>query len=90
MELREKGLKVGMLRPKTLFPFPKKRLQELAKTTRAFLAAEMSNGQMVDDVRLAIEHKRPVEFFGTFGGNLPDVEELKAAIERAYRGVQWT
>lgn len=84
-ELRAKGRKVGMLRPKTLFPFPKKKLQELCKTTKAFLVAEMSNGQMVDDVRLAIEHSRPIEFFGTWGGNIPTVEDIKEAIETAYR-----
>jgi pyruvate/2-oxoacid:ferredoxin oxidoreductase alpha subunit len=83
-ELRAKGLKVGMLRPKTLFPFPKKRLMELCTSTKAFLVAEMSNGQMIDDVRLAIEHSRPIEFFGTFGGNVPTVDDLKKAIEAAY------
>ncbi|MCM2278484.1 MAG: 3-methyl-2-oxobutanoate dehydrogenase subunit VorB [Oligoflexia bacterium] len=84
-ELRRKGLKVGMLRPKTLFPFPKKRLQELAAgRVRRFLVAEMSNGQMIDDVKLAIEHKKPVDFYGTYGGKLPAVEEIVDAVETAY------
>lgn len=83
--LRAEGKKVGMLRPKTLFPFPKKRLQELAKKTKVFLAAEMSNGQMIDDVKLAIEHSRPVEFYGIYGGALPTEIDIKMAIEIAYK-----
>ncbi|OFZ43534.1 MAG: 3-methyl-2-oxobutanoate dehydrogenase subunit VorB, partial [Bdellovibrionales bacterium GWC1_52_8] len=84
-ELRAKGLKVGMMRPKTLFPFPKKRLQELAKTAKTFFVTEMCAGQMIDDVKLAIEHRRPVEFYGCYGGRTPAVEELKEAIELAYK-----
>ena len=84
-DLREKGLKIGMVRPKTLFPFPKNRLVEVATKTKAFLATEMSAGQMVDDLRLAIEHKRPVEFYGVYGGSVPSVGDMTIAIEKAYR-----
>jgi len=84
-ELRAKGRKVGMIRPQTLFPFPKRRLLEAAAKTKAFLAAEMSAGMMVDDLKLAIEHKRPVEFYGIYGGSVPSVEDMTVAIEMAYR-----
>ncbi len=84
-DLRKSGRKVGMLRPKTLFPFPKKRFIELCKTTKAFLSVELSNGQMVDDIRLSIEHSRPVEFFGTYGGEVLSVDEIKQAIENTFR-----
>jgi len=84
-ELRADGLKVGMLRPKTLFPFPEKKLKELCAKCKGFLVTEMSNGQMVDDVKLAIEHSRPVEFYGTWGGNVPTVSELKDVIQSTYR-----
>ncbi|OFZ18696.1 MAG: 3-methyl-2-oxobutanoate dehydrogenase subunit VorB [Bdellovibrionales bacterium GWB1_55_8] len=84
-ELRAEGRKVGMLRPKTLFPFPKKRLAEIAQTAKVFLAAEMSAGQMIDDVKLAIECKRPVEFYGTCGGSIPTVEDIKNSIMAAYK-----
>jgi 2-oxoisovalerate ferredoxin oxidoreductase alpha subunit len=83
-ELRAKGRKVGMVRPQTLYPFPKKRLQEVAKKTKAFLAAEMSAGQMIDDVKLAIEHAKPVEFYGIYGGTVPTIEDMMLAIELAY------
>ncbi len=84
-ELRAEGMKIGMLRPKTLFPFPKKQFMDLTKTAKAFLVAEMSNGQMVDDVKLSIEHKRPVDFYGTFGGKIPSIDEMKKVIAETYR-----
>ncbi|MDZ7315518.1 MAG: 3-methyl-2-oxobutanoate dehydrogenase subunit VorB, partial [candidate division KSB1 bacterium] len=61
-ELRGKGIPIGMLRPITLFPFPKLKLAELAERVDAFLVVELSNGQMVDDVRLAVKGKKPVHF----------------------------
>ncbi|OFZ79848.1 MAG: 3-methyl-2-oxobutanoate dehydrogenase subunit VorB [Bdellovibrionales bacterium RIFOXYD1_FULL_53_11] len=83
-ELRASGLKVGLMRPKTLWPFPVKKLKELCTSAQAFLVAEMSNGQMLEDVKLAIEHSRPIEFFGTWGGTVPSVDELKSAIKTTY------
>ena len=77
---RKEGVKAGLLRPITLWPFPKKRLFELADTAKAFLSVEMSMGQMVDDVRLAVNGKRPVSFFGRTGGMIPSVEEVTAEI----------
>lgn len=82
-KLREKGLKIGFFRPVTLFPFPNKRIKELAEKTKKFLAIEVNMGQMVRDVRLAVNGKVPVEFFGKPVGSWPSVEELAEAIEKA-------
>ena len=84
-DLRAKGLKVGLLRPKTLFPFPKKRLMELTKSAKLFVVLELSNGQMVDDVRLATEFKRPIEFYGRMGGFVPEQTEFAKKIEEFYK-----
>jgi pyruvate/2-oxoacid:ferredoxin oxidoreductase alpha subunit len=84
--VREEGMKVGMLRPITLWPFPEARLGELADKVSRFLAVEMSTGQMVEDVRLAACGKAPVEFFGRWGGSVPSVEEIRIAITEAYEG----
>ncbi len=81
-QCREKGLKVGMLRPITLYPFPTKKYQELAKTTKKFLTIEMNMGQMVRDVRLAVNGQVPVEFFGKSVGQWLSVEDIIAEIER--------
>lgn len=75
-ELRAEGVKVGMLRPITLFPFPTTRIQELAESVDKFLVVELSNGQMVDDVRLAVNGKKPVHFYGRMGGVVPSTEEI--------------
>jgi 2-oxoisovalerate ferredoxin oxidoreductase alpha subunit len=77
---REQGHKVGLLRPITLFPFPKVRIGELADRVDAFMAVELSAGQMVDDVRLAVNGRKPVEFYGRMGGNVPTVEEILAVV----------
>ncbi|MGN1345951.1 MAG: 3-methyl-2-oxobutanoate dehydrogenase subunit VorB [Eubacteriales bacterium] len=81
-ELREAGLRVGLLRPITLWPFPKKVLGELADHAKGFLSVEMSMGQMVDDVKLAVNGKRPVHFFGRTGGMIPSVEEVVAEAKK--------
>jgi pyruvate/2-oxoacid:ferredoxin oxidoreductase alpha subunit len=73
---REAGLKVGLLRPITLFPFPARKIGELCESATGFLAVEMSTGQMVDDVRLAVNGRLPVHFFSRTGGNVPTVEEI--------------
>lgn len=84
VRLRANGLRVGMLRPITLWPFPTSRLAALAETASGFLVAELSTGQMVEDVRLAVNGKRPVAFHGRWGGAVPSVDELVRAIEAAY------
>ncbi len=88
-QLRSNGLKVGMLRPITLMPFPTVRLQELAAKSqvKAFSVIELSNGQMVDDVRLAVNGKKPVEFYGRMGGNVPSIQELVDEIKRMVKAL---
>jgi pyruvate/2-oxoacid:ferredoxin oxidoreductase alpha subunit len=87
-EAREEGINVGVLRPITLYPFPKEHFQRLARRARVFVVVEMSNGQMVEDVRLALNGARPVEFLGRAGGNVPTHEEvLKLVREQALRMV---
>jgi 2-oxoglutarate ferredoxin oxidoreductase subunit alpha len=79
---REAGIKAGLLRPITLWPFPKAKISALADTAKAFVSVEMSMGQMVDDVRLAVNGKKPVSFFGRTGGMIPSVEEITKEITR--------
>jgi pyruvate/2-oxoacid:ferredoxin oxidoreductase alpha subunit len=74
--LRRDGLKAGLFRPITLWPFPSKVLAEAASKVQKVVVVELSNGQMVEDVRLALDGKVPVEFYGRVGGNVPAVEEL--------------
>ena len=81
MHAREKGIKVGLLRPITLWPFPTDALKATIPTTRVYLDVEMNKGQMIDDVKLAIDGQRPVEFFGHSGGIIPTPEEVLAQIE---------
>ncbi len=75
-EARSMGLKVGLLRPITLFPFPTRHFQRLARSAQVFVVVEMSNGQMVEDVRLSLDGARPVELFSRVGGNVPSHEEV--------------
>jgi 2-oxoglutarate ferredoxin oxidoreductase subunit alpha len=79
---RAKGIKVGLLRPITLFPFPKQELFELADQVKGILSVELSTGQMVEDVRLSVEHKVPVEHFGRTGGIIHTPEEILEALEQ--------
>lgn len=81
VEARAKGVKAGLVRPVTLWPFPKDALEAAVPTARAFLSVEMNMGQMVDDVRLAVAGRRPVEFFGRTGGVIPTPVEVLARIE---------
>ena len=77
MELaREEGLKVGLFRPITLWPFPEKQIEELAKGKKGMLSVEINAGQMIEDVRLATHGLVPVEHFGRLGGIVPDPEEI--------------
>ncbi|MBQ4096769.1 MAG: 3-methyl-2-oxobutanoate dehydrogenase subunit VorB [Clostridia bacterium] len=79
---REAGIKVGLLRPITLWPFPKTQIASLAERAKAFISVEMSMGQMVDDVRLAVNGRCPVHFYGRTGGIIPSVEEVTAEIKK--------
>ena len=82
--LREENLKVGMIRPVTLWPFPMKALQEMAKTVRDFFVFEMSAGQMVEDVRLALEGQGRIHLYGRPGGVVPTPVELYRIVSRHY------
>ena len=75
-DARAMGLKVGLLRPITLWPFPTADFQQLAKRAHSFVVVEMSNGQMLDDVRLALNGACPVEFLSRVGGNVPSHEDV--------------
>ncbi|MDR3214752.1 MAG: 3-methyl-2-oxobutanoate dehydrogenase subunit VorB [Bacilli bacterium] len=75
-EAREKGIKVGLFRPITLWPFPNNELKEAAKNTKAVLVAEMSAGQMIYDVKLALEGSKPVSFVGETGGIIPTTTQI--------------
>jgi 2-oxoisovalerate ferredoxin oxidoreductase alpha subunit len=77
---RAQGMKVGLFRPITLWPFPSKQLAETAKNAACILTVELSTGQMVEDVRLAVNGKVPVEFYGRCGGNVPSAEEINAEL----------
>ncbi|HOP03652.1 MAG TPA: 3-methyl-2-oxobutanoate dehydrogenase subunit VorB [Tenuifilaceae bacterium] len=78
---RSKGIKVGLLRPITLFPYPTKVIQSMLGKVKGFLAVEMSAGQMVEDVRLAVCGKVPVEHYGRLGGMIPTPNEVVKALE---------
>ena len=78
---RAEGIKAGLIRPITLFPFPKSIIKELATRVKGFISIEMSAGQMVEDVRLAVSGKVPVEFYGRMGGIVPSPDEVLHALK---------
>ncbi|MFB3917237.1 MAG: 3-methyl-2-oxobutanoate dehydrogenase subunit VorB [Terriglobales bacterium] len=79
-EARAQGVRAGLFRPLTLWPFPAKGLVQAAAHCRSVLTVELSDGQMVEDVRLALNGRIPVEFYGRVGGNVPSVEEVHAVL----------
>ncbi len=83
VDARKKGLKVGMIRPITLWPFPEKALKAAAEKCKAFISVELSMGQMIDDVKLAIECKKPVLLCNRTGGVIVSSNEVVAKIEEA-------
>lgn len=78
---REKGIKVGILRPITLWPFPSEAIERAAKDKKGILVVELNAGQMIEDVRLAVHDSLPVEHFGRLGGIVPSPDEVVAALE---------
>ena len=78
---RAEGIKAGMIRPITLWPFPEKAYADTVETAKAYLVVELSMGQMVDDVRLATSCRRPVRFFGRTGGVIHTPAEILAQIK---------
>ena len=85
---REKGIKAGLIRPITLWPFPSKEITKTADTAKQILTVEMSMGQMVDDVRLAVNGKIPVSFFGRTGGIIPTPAEVLNEIIKLSGGLE--
>jgi len=87
-EARAEGIHVGVLRPITLYPFPKLPLERLARRARVFVVVEMSNGQLIDDVRLSLNGSRPVESFRRMGGNVTSHDEVLAFVRGLARQIQ--
>jgi len=87
---RDMGLKIGILRPITLWPFPKARIRELATRVKGILVVEMSSGQMLEDVQLAVGDRAPVIFEGRLGGAVPDesaiIQSLETLVRHRHRG----
>jgi pyruvate/2-oxoacid:ferredoxin oxidoreductase alpha subunit len=80
---RSRGIKAGLLRPITLWPFPTREIAFESEWTKCFLTVELSNGQMVEDVRLAVNGQRPVKFYSRVGGMVPTTDELLEQIIKA-------
>jgi pyruvate/2-oxoacid:ferredoxin oxidoreductase alpha subunit len=87
-EARAAGIKVGVLRPITLYPFPTLNFQRLAKRAKVFVVVEMSTGQLIEDVRLALNGARPVEFLSRVGGNIPSHDDVLKFVEDLARRYQ--
>ncbi len=83
---REKGIKVGLIRPITLWPFPEKVLKEAADKVKGFVCVELSMGQMIEDVRLATGSKKPVCLCNRCGGMIPSPDQVLESIEKAEKG----
>ena len=89
--LRAQGIKAGLFRPITLWPFPEKPLHELASQShvKAFLDVEMSaGGQMIDDIRLSVEGQKPIAYLGHAGGVMPTIEEIVESAKKALKEAQ--
>ena len=78
---REEGIKVGLFRPITIWPFPSKALENRAKQVKGILVVELNSGQMIEDVELAVKCTIPVEHFGRLGGIVPDPDEVINALK---------
>jgi 2-oxoglutarate ferredoxin oxidoreductase subunit alpha len=83
---RQEGIKVGLLRPITVSPFPSEVIDQLARRASAFLVTEMNSGQMLEDVRLAVKGRAPIEFYGRMGGVVPFPDEILNEIHRIAAG----
>ncbi len=85
-KLRQEGIKIGMLRPISLFPFPKNILADLAGRVKKMMVVELSNGQMVEDVELAVKGRVPIEFYNRMGGVVPSTEEIISQVRTQLLG----
>lgn len=86
--LREEGIKAGLIRPITLWPFPSKAFNEIPASAKAILSVEMSTGQMIDDVKIANEGRLPVHFYGRTGGMVPTPDAVIAKAKEILGGVK--
>jgi 2-oxoglutarate ferredoxin oxidoreductase subunit alpha len=86
--LREEGMKVGLIRPITLWPYPYEAIAEVAERVKGFLTLELNAGQMVEDVRLAVNGRCPVGHYGRMGGIIPSPEEVVEEIKKMYSKIQ--
>ena len=84
--LRKQGIKAGMIRPITLWPFPKAPLRKAADQVKRFVCVELNMGQMREDVQLAVECKKPVDLCFRVGGMIPSPDEVLDAIRKANEG----
>jgi 2-oxoglutarate ferredoxin oxidoreductase subunit alpha len=87
-KLKEEGINVGLIRPQTLWPFPEKAFQDIPETCKAVLTVEMSEGQMIEDVRLALNGKVPTEFYGRSGGMIPAPDAIIGKVKEMIGGLK--
>lgn len=87
-QLRAAGHKVGLLRPISLWPFPVNAFEQVIPTVKSFLTVEMSSGQMIEDVKLTVNARKPVHFYGRMGGMVPTPEEIKAEVQKLMGGAR--
>ena len=86
-QARSEGVKAGLIRPVTLWPFPSKVLRQAAEKVKSFVCVELNMGQMIEDVRLATECRRPVSLCNRTGGMIPSPEQVLSSIREAQKGV---
>lgn len=86
--LKEEGIEVGLIRPITLWPFPEKAFAEIPASCKHVMSVEMSMGQMIDDIKIALAGRLPVSFFGRTGGMIPSPEEVVAAVKEVIGGAK--
>jgi 2-oxoglutarate ferredoxin oxidoreductase subunit alpha len=84
---RKEGMKIGLLRPITIWPFPEKPIAELADKAKAFMVVELNTGQMIDDVKLAVNGKKDVHWYGRCGGIVPSQEEVFEQVKNIYKSL---
>ena len=83
---RAEGIKVGLIRPITLWPFPKKAMEAAADKVKGFISVELNMGQMIDDVKLYTQCKKPVALCNRCGGMIPSPDEVLESIRKAQKG----
>lgn len=87
-DLREEGIKIGMIRPITIWPFPSDGFKNLSTNLKEILVCELSLGQMIDDVKIAVNGSHPISFFGRTGGMIPEPEDIIRAVKNMIKGVE--